>query len=172
MVFIVFYSVLPPFLGKTLGRAFHVNTTVNLCRKPGIAQLDTEEQQLVTAPWGRAGIQNVSQAFSPNTRPTLVVALEIIPAFRDGNLFKSVCWRQNSWSVQQMGDVHTYSHVWAQRKLLGLLKWKCLWKFLTSVQRTKVHTEPKNKHQKGWNKTCRRAWQVSRTLHVECSWFR
>lgn len=172
MVFIVFYSVLPPFLGKTLGRAFHVNTTVNLCRKPGIAQLDTEEQQLVPAPWGRAGIQNVSQAFSPNTRPTLVVSLEIIPAFRDGNLFKSVCWRRNSWSVQQMWDVHTYSHVWAQRKLLGLLKWKCLWKFLTSVQRTKVHTEPKNKHQKGWNKTCRRAWQVSRTLHVECSWFR
>lgn len=43
------------FLGKTLGRAFHVNTTVNLCRKPGIAQLDTEEQQLVPAPWGRAG---------------------------------------------------------------------------------------------------------------------
>lgn len=43
------------FFGKTLGRAFHVNTTVNLCRKPGIAQFDTEEQQLVPAPWGRAG---------------------------------------------------------------------------------------------------------------------
>lgn len=85
-----FTIVLPPFVGKTLGRAFHVNMTVNLCRKPEIAQFDTEERKLVPAPWGRAGMQNVSQAFSPNMRPTLVVALEIIPAFRDGNLFETV----------------------------------------------------------------------------------
>lgn len=95
MAFIVFYSVLPSFFGKNLGRSFHVNMTVNLCRKPEIAQFDMEEQKLVPAPWGGAGIQNVSRAFSPNMCLTLVVALEKIPTFCNGNNFKNDFWRQN-----------------------------------------------------------------------------